>query len=170
MGPRGFRAVIAFSSLAVLALLVSAPWALPYGYVNGLSGHPGVIDFQYVWNDMDPFPAAAYWIGDVLCHQQAERSLSMNGSQMPICIRDLFIIAGFVTGCMVFLIRRYELDVRRTAILFAAAVSILLVDHTYQWLAGADIPLTRALTGAFVGVASAFLLELCIQVQERGTN
>ncbi len=165
MGPRDFRAVITLSSMAVLALILCAPWILPYGYVNGLSGHPGVIDFQYVWNEMDPLSAVAYWIGDILCHQQAERSPVMNGSQMPVCVRDLFIIIGFVIGCVSFLIRRYELKVRGTAIFFVIALTILLTDHTFQSMTGIDLPISRAITGMLMGIASAFLLELCIQIQ-----
>ena len=151
--------------MAVLALILCAPWFLPYGYVNGLSGHPGITDFGYMWEGMDLLPAVAYWMGDILCHQQAERSFVMNGSQMPVCIRDLFIIVGFVMGCVFFLIHKYELNVRGTAIFFVTSLMILLMDYTFQSMTGIDIPISRAITGAFMGVASALLLESCIQIQ-----
>ena len=38
--------------------------------------------------------AIAYAFGDLNCHNLGERSWTINGNQMPVCVRDLGILLG----------------------------------------------------------------------------
>jgi uncharacterized membrane protein len=85
-------------------LLILAPVFLPTGTVTDLSGNSGYIDNEAVTGNLS-FPwNMVYSIGDRLCHQKAERSLYLNGNEMPFCSRCTAIWLGlaFGMGCMVF--------------------------------------------------------------------
>jgi uncharacterized membrane protein len=48
---------------------------------------------------------AIYGIGSVICHQIAERSFQLAGSQLPVCARCLGIYAGGAAGTVLWLAR-----------------------------------------------------------------
>ena len=79
---RAKRAVLlSFTAWAVVVLIV--PWTLPEGSVPDLSGRSGSLDNMDSIEEMNPLAAAVYTIGDVYCHQRLDRSLTMNGNEMP---------------------------------------------------------------------------------------
>lgn len=87
-----------------VVLLFLGPFILPPGSVTNLSGVVGFSDNEAVINDL-PFPwNGIYSIGDRLCHQKPERSLFINGNEMPFCARCVAIWLGlaFGLGYMVF--------------------------------------------------------------------
>jgi uncharacterized membrane protein len=87
-----------------IVLLFAGPFVLPTGSVTNLSGVVGFSDNEAVINDL-PFPwNGIYSIGDRLCHQKPERSLFINGNEMPFCTRCVAIWLGlaFGLGFMVF--------------------------------------------------------------------
>lgn len=95
-----------------VALLILAPVMLPAGTVSDLSGVVGYSDNSELINGL-PFPwNAVYSAGDRLCHQRAERSLSINGNEMPFCARCTALWFGIAVGLGVMVFFTIELDVR----------------------------------------------------------
>jgi uncharacterized membrane protein len=91
-----FVLFLIFSLWAVLQFL--APFALPKDSVSDLSGVVGVLDNTKTIQNMS-FPwNMIYSSGDRLCHQQATRSLFLNGNQMPYCTRCTAIWLGIAIG------------------------------------------------------------------------
>jgi len=81
-----------------VALQFLAPLALPKDSVSDLSGVVGVSDNAQTIQNMS-FPwNVIYTSGDRLCHQQATRSLFLNGNQMPFCTRCTAIWLGIAVG------------------------------------------------------------------------
>jgi uncharacterized membrane protein len=79
-------------------LLFLAPLVLPSGSVSDLSGAVGSSDNDYIIRNMS-FPwNVVYSMGDRLCHQKADRSLFINGNQMPFCTRCTAIWLGLAIG------------------------------------------------------------------------
>jgi uncharacterized membrane protein len=90
--------------LVWILLLILAPVFLPAGTVSNLSGSSGYVDNEAITRNLS-FPwNAVYSVGDLLCHQKAERSLFINGNEMPFCTRCTAIWLGlaFGMGFMVF--------------------------------------------------------------------
>ena len=75
-----------------------APLALSTGSVSDLSGVVAFSDNDDVIENMS-FPwNVVYTSGDRLCHQQADRSLFLNGNEMPFCARCTAIWLGLAIG------------------------------------------------------------------------
>ena len=170
MTPRGARYLLILPTAIVLALFIAVPMILPYGEVVGLTGVPVIMDNMYVWSELDPVSALTYGFGDILCHQESDRSFLINGSQMPVCVRDTFIISGFLLGLLSFLIFRHELSVRSVAIVTVVATALLFLDHTVQMVFGLNVPSTRAITGLVFGFAVSMIVECWFQYYERQSN
>jgi uncharacterized membrane protein len=91
-------------------LLFLAPLVLPSGSVSDLSGVVGVSDNDAVIRNMS-FPwNAVYSIGDRLCHQKSERSLYLNGNEMPFCTRCTAIWLGLALGLGFMVLYTIELN------------------------------------------------------------
>lgn len=152
----GRMMMLAFAAFLGLlaALFFSAPFMAPPGTFCGLDGSPMVIDNGWLGHG----PAGlAYLIGDVLCHQEAGRSFILNGSQMPICIRDTGLLLGAFAGCAVasFFVDRLQ---KRRALVIGAA---LLLATGIQWaLQGAvgDNASVRFASGIVSGVGASVIL------------
>ena len=99
MEPRRFL-LIFFAVSAILAIAsFIVPFLSPYGSFVNLDGTPGVIDHWDIWSSKDPFTMVMYLLGDIFCHQEMDRTVILNGSEMPMCIRDLGLLTGFMFGC-----------------------------------------------------------------------
>jgi len=91
-------------------LLFLAPLVLPSGSVSDLSGVVGISDNDAVIRNMS-FPwNAVYSIGDWLCHQKSERSLYLNGNEMPFCTRCTAIWLGLALGLGFMVLYTIELN------------------------------------------------------------
>jgi uncharacterized membrane protein len=91
-------------------LLFLAPLVLPSGSVSDLSGAAGFSDNDYIIRNMS-FPwNVVYSIGDRLCHQRADRSLFINGNQMPFCTRCTAIWLGLAIGLGFMVLYTIELN------------------------------------------------------------
>jgi uncharacterized membrane protein len=90
-------------STVLLAILI-APLTLPPGSIGELDGSIGSLDHGEDLDDV-PWPQrAVYLLGDINCHQQADRSFEINGNQMPFCARDVGILSGAVMGLGAFVL------------------------------------------------------------------
>src|SRR4030042_2209275 len=91
-------------------LLFLAPLMLPSGSVSDLSGVVGYSDNDLTIREMS-FPwNVVYSVGDRLCHQKSDRSLFINGNEMPFCARCTAIFAGLAIGFGFMVLYTIELD------------------------------------------------------------
>ena len=166
MDLRGMRLVLIIITSVVLALFVLTPFLMPEGNIIGLDGTPLIMDFGYIWVDLDSLSMFAYGFGDVLCHQQSERSFVLNGSQMAVCVRDLFIVTGFLSGMVFHFLSGRRMGIRATVVIVASSTLLILADHTIQSVLGLNIPFTRAVTGMLFGIAVSTAVECWFQRHE----
>ncbi|MBN1390421.1 MAG: DUF2085 domain-containing protein [Candidatus Thermoplasmatota archaeon] len=92
--------IFAGDLLLVLSLFI-APATLEPGTVINLEGRANAMDYQDIWNDLDPFHYLVYTFGDFNCHQIEQRSIIINGNQMPVCARDTGIFMGILFGSII---------------------------------------------------------------------
>ena len=100
------------------------PYMMPAGSVPELSGRANMFDYAsddswgnhdhaedggmghnqsahggtFSWSELNPYYAFVYAFGDLNCHQKHERSWTINGNQMPVCVRDVGIFFGLALG------------------------------------------------------------------------
>jgi uncharacterized membrane protein len=154
--------LIIFAAWLGLSLVV--PFTLPSGSVTDLSGAVGRIDNQYQIERMNPLAAAIYFMGDLNCHQIADRSFYLNGNEMPFCARDTGIFFGIVFGMVLAIVVRY----RPGLPLIAAGFIPTALDGGLQLVTNysSNNPL-RFATGIVAGIAAAYLLSyVAIRVME----
>jgi uncharacterized membrane protein len=152
--------------VAWLAVLLIAPLTLPSDSVKDLSGAVGRLDNPGQEAKMNIFARAIYTMGDIECHQIAERSFYLNGNELPVCSRDLGISIGLVTGMIIGLVY-----VRRiNPIILVAGLLPMVLDGGLQAVSSYQSNNTlRVLTGILAGVAVALLLcELAARYLEVG--
>lgn len=139
-----------------LVVVLAAPFALPSGSVTDLSGGAGTIDNSDIIDRMNPFSAVVYLIGDGNCHQLSERSLFLNGNQMPFCARDVGIFLGLVIGMLIVLLA----SPRFSWIALILLVVPILIDGGVQYAGGGyeSNNALRLLTGVLGGVAVSYFL------------
>jgi len=157
--------VLIFFTFWLLWVLV-APFTLPAGSVTDLSGKVSTIDNMDQIEEMNPFAAAIYWLGDANCHQLASRSYYLNGNQLPFCARDLGIFIGLVLG----LALAFVIKVRPALLLVILGLVPMAMDGGLQLLTNYEStnPM-RLVTGALAGVSIAFLIHL-IAINIRDTR
>jgi uncharacterized membrane protein len=125
-----------------------------YSPVKDLSGHVLLLD-NYADNPI-------YFAGDILCHQIAERSLFINGKQMPFCARCTAIWIGLTLGSGLMIFRRVNLDGRCLGWVLLG-ISPLAVDGIGQlfnlWV---STNLVRFITGLLAGCVCGVALGAII--------
>ncbi len=141
-------------------LLFLAPLVLPSGTVTDLSGVVGFSDNDDVIKGLS-FPwNVVYSIGDQLCHQKSDRTLFLNGNEMPFCTRCTAIWLGlaFGLGFMVF----YTIELNEKfffAIIFSFVP--LGVDGVGQLLGfWESTNVVRMLTGLPAGIVCGLALGI----------
>jgi uncharacterized membrane protein len=140
-----------------------APLMIPSDSVPELSGIVGISDNDAVFEDM-AFPwDVIYASGDRLCHQKAERSLVLNGNQMPFCTRCTAIWVGLAIGLGFMVIYIIELD-EKFFVLILLSIIPLGIDGIGQLLGfWESTNLIRFLTGLpaglMCGVAIGIILD-----------
>ena len=159
MEPRRFL-LIFFAVSAILAIAsFIVPFLSPYGSFVNLDGTPGVIDHWDIWSSKDPFTMVMYLLGDIFCHQEMARTIILNGSEMPMCIRDLGLLMGFMFGSLVTSLKFGHPAICRNARVFVI-VSFLLIftDWIIQYTFKLNVPFTRLVTGLLAGVGFSLIL------------
>ena len=95
-------------SFFFLASFFLAPAMVEADTIGELSGRANMLDFHkendqnFTWTDLNVYSAAIYAFGDLNCHNKHERSWSVNGNQMPVCVRDVGIFAGLALGGFIY--------------------------------------------------------------------
>jgi len=108
-------ALFAIDLVLVLSLFI-APLTLEKGEVAGLDGRANALDYTDRWKDLNPFAGAIYLFGDYNCHQREERSIVLNGNQLPVCARDVSIFTGILLGAAVLVRASAEDDPSQTVL------------------------------------------------------
>ncbi len=139
--------------LAVLLAIVIAPLALPNDSIGGLDGSIGSLDHGEDLDDV-PWPQRAiYLLGDINCHQQADRSFDLNGNQMPFCARDLGLLAGAVLGLAAFVLLGRKVPWTWFLVLLVP----MALDGVVQAITDYESSnIVRLLTGAIAGLAAGY--------------
>ncbi len=192
-----------------LLMCFISPMMISTGEVPELSGRANAIDYAYKtswgnlghdensnighdqskhggtfsWMELNPLFAFTYAVGDLNCHQKHERSWEINDNQMPVCVRDVGIMLGFIFGALIFrtygvnrwtlrdtfltiipdpyLIPFYEKDSRLMLVIFMILLSItpIGIDGFLQLITNyeSNNPL-RLITGIFAGFGLGWLV------------
>ena len=157
--PRRFLSVFFAVSVLLTLSVFLVPFLSPYGSFVDLDGTPGVIDHWDIWSSEDPFTMIFYILGDIFCHQQMSRTVILNGSEMPVCIRDLGLLMGFMFGCLITSLKFGHPAIYRHARAYVV-VSFLLIftDWAIQHAFDLNVPFTRLVTGLLAGAGFALIL------------
>ncbi len=144
--------MLAFAGIAgfLTALFVIAPFTAPYGSFLGLDGDPCFVDHSW---KISEFP---YLLGDILCHQEQDRSFILNGSQMPVCSRDIGLIFGLTLGCLFCLSKNVNFDRKWLTISF-----IMMMFTIVEWFIDPyfdNLMETRFTTGIVSGAGAGMFL------------
>lgn len=143
-------------SLAWVLLVLAAPFMVPSGTLQDLSGVVGGHENEDQFSGLPLVPHAIYWLGDAECHQMAERSYFLNDNQMPFCARDLGLFLGFPVGFGLLSFRRLIVN----PFLALAGLVPMALDGGLQAITSYEStnPL-RLATGMVAGMALSILLS-----------
>ena len=161
MDPRSYTVTFLIISSVLAVCFFIAPYLSPYGSFLGLDGNPGVMDHWDIWSGKDPFSCIIYSTGDIVCHQEEARTFILNGSEMPVCVRDVGLLLGFIIGCSSLLTLMGQVFAERYGRPFIV-ISFLLIftDWIIQRSMSLNIPFTRLATGLLAGAGFAVLIHL----------
>ena len=158
------KSIIAFFLIATLwvSLLFLAPLALPSNSIQDLSGGSLMTDNEDLINEMPQPWNGIYLIGDVFCHQIAERSFSLNGNQLPFCARCMGIWLGLAVGLVITIVLKFPLDMKFLALLVLGLIP-LAIDGTGQFVGLWESTNTlRMITGLITGIITGIALGVII--------
>ena len=139
----------AFLLLAFFCVLLS-PLTLSSGSVPGLDGSIGSVDNWDELQSMPPLQRLVYAVGDLNCHQQADRSFFLNNNQLPVCARDLGILSGLIMGLAAYLFVRRPV---RWALLLLLLIPMALDGGAQALTSYESSNLIRAATGCLAGLS-----------------
>ncbi|HUU07111.1 MAG TPA: DUF2085 domain-containing protein [Thermoplasmata archaeon] len=94
----GVLLILLVASTIWVALTVTAPLLAPSDTLLDLTGTVGMRENIAQFESLSIVPRTIYIIGDIECHQIAERSYFLNGNQMPFCSRDIGLFLGIALG------------------------------------------------------------------------
>ncbi len=94
----GVLLILFVASTIWVALTVTAPLLVPSDTLLDLTGTVGMRENSAQFESLSIIPRTIYTIGDLECHQIADRSYFLNGNQMPFCSRDLGLFLGIALG------------------------------------------------------------------------
>lgn len=161
MTPKTFMAILLGISTTLSVCAFIAPFLSPNGSFLDLDGTVGVMDHSSLWSEQDPFTCAVYSLGDILCHQEEARTIILNGSEMPICIRDVGLLLGLTVGSLVCLTERGKVFVRRFGVIhIIVSFALIFIDWLIQHTFDLNVPSARLATGLLAGAGFAFLIYI----------
>jgi len=139
-----------------------APLAVPHSHVDDLSGFVGVSDNEKLLDEMPSPWNSIYGCGDRLCHQKTERSLFINGNQMPFCTRCTAIWLGLAIGLGFMVFYKIELNEKFLFLIIIGLVPIG-IDGLGQFIGFWESNnIIRIITGLLVGFVCGVAIGLII--------
>jgi uncharacterized membrane protein len=155
----GVLLILLVASTIWVALTVTAPLLVPSDTLLDLTGTVGMRENIAQFESLSIVPRTIYIIGDLECHQIADRSYFLNGNQMPFCSRDLGLFIGLMVG---FGIATF-ISIQINPLLLILGLLPLGLDGGIQLVT--EYESTNALrvaTGIIAGAALALLLAVFI--------
>jgi uncharacterized membrane protein len=155
----GVLLVLFAASALWVTLSITAPLMVPSDTLLDLTGTVGMRENDAQFESLSVVPRTMYIIGDLECHQIAERSFFLNGNQMPFCARDLGLFVGLMVG---FGIATF-ISLQVNPVLLILGLLPLGLDGGIQLVT--EYESTNALrvaTGLLAGVALALLLAVFV--------
>ncbi|NOQ55070.1 MAG: DUF2085 domain-containing protein [Thermoplasmata archaeon] len=148
-------------------LMYATPYMVEEGSLLGLDGWVGVKDHEEIWEDLPPIVSTMYSAGDSQCHQKQNRSLILNGNQMPFCARDVAIYTFMTIGLAISVFPRmphYDRINNLKAWWLMVALVPIGIDGVGQLLGYWESTnlmrfITGGLCGLIVGIALGFMLR-----------
>ena len=102
-----------------------------------------------------------YAVGDILCHQESGRSFHLNGSQLPICVRDISALAGLFAGmCAAMRIGRYTSERRFCVPFLIVSFGLMIADVVIQNVFSLNVVPARVVTGFLCGLSVSFAIDM----------
>lgn len=156
------RTMVLLEAILLLAFLsvVLSPLTLSSGSVPGLDGSIGSVDNWDELQVMPPLQRLVYTIGDLNCHQQADRSFFLNDNQLPICARDLGILGGLILGLAAYMFVRRPV---RWAVLLLLLVPMALDGGAQALTSYESSNLIRAMTGCLAGLGLGWGVGMLVE-------
>lgn len=159
--------VLFLASLVWFLLVLTAPFMVPSGTLQDLSGVVGGHENEAQFSRLHPVPHAVYWLGDAECHQISERSYFLNGNQMPFCSRDVGLFAGFPVGLGFLSFRRIVLN----PLLALIGLIPIGLDGGLQLVTSYESNnLLRVTTGIVAGIAFSLIIAQFVFVSQDDRN
>jgi len=140
---------------ALLAAIVLAPFAFPFGTFVHLDGSPSMMDHD--WSGYG-IGGMIYALGDLLCHQDMARSFILNGSQLPFCGRDVGLLIGFVAGILIDIRMRTVLSSSRMLLVGILLMVLTAAEWALEMAAGFDSQELRFILGIISGIGAAMVV------------
>ena len=138
------------------------PLLLPANIILDLSGIVGLEDSEYLTNTL-PFPSSmVYKMGDIMCHQKAERSFFINGNQMAFCSRCTGIFLGLSIGMIIAVFKKLRLDGKFIILLVTAFVPISIDGIGQLFGFWESNNLIRVITGLSAGIVCGIAIGLIV--------
>jgi uncharacterized membrane protein len=139
-----------------------SPFILPQNSINDLSGMTGIYDNKEIIDQIS-FPINnVYFIGDIFCHQKYDRSIFLNGNQMPFCSRCTAIWLGIALGLGFMIFYSIILD-NKILLIIILGILPLGIDGIGQLLNfWESTNLIRILTGLLTGFISGLIIGIII--------
>lgn len=139
-----------------LAVIILAPFTIPPGTANNLSGNTMQIKNWNSIDKMNPFAASIYLFGGMFCTEISDHSYYLNGNQMPFCARCTGIFIGLIVGMLIAVIFNPKVSI----FLIGLAIVPILIDGGLQLITTyqSTNPL-RIATGLLAGVAVSLYLS-----------
>ncbi len=165
--------IIIFSIALFWALgMVIAPLTLPPNSVTDLTPDKtqdrwgvGHVDNADITSEMNPYAKFFYERGDMDCHTIKERSLFVNGNQMPYCARDVGIFFGLALGLGITIFIRFEIKIWWLIL----GIVPLGVDGTVQLITTYESNnILRLTTGGLAGVVITIALGWVVYDLSKG--
>jgi uncharacterized membrane protein len=139
-----------------------APLALPTSSVSDLSGVVAFSDNDNVIQNMS-FPwNVIYKSGDRLCHQKADRSLFLNGNEMPFCSRCTAIWIGLAVGLGFMVLYVIELNEKFLVAIILSLIPIGVDGIGQLFGFWESINFIRFITGLLAGIVCGVAIGVII--------
>jgi uncharacterized membrane protein len=169
--PRPTILYINLAAMLVLATWTGLMYVTPYmveeGSLTGLDGMVGPKDHEDIWEDLPSIVSTMYSAGDAQCHQKQNRTVILNGNQMPFCARDVAIYTFMTIGIALSVFPRmpyYDRINNLKAWWLIVALVPIGIDGVGQLLGYWESTnlmrfITGGLCGFIVGIALGFMLR-----------
>lgn len=149
----------ALASAAAVCIFLAAgvllsPYLAPYGTFIAEGGSPGMMDGWWRGHGAASIP---YAIGDILCHQEPSRTFMLNGSHLPVCMRDTGMIFGAAIGFTACTLSGRSSYPKPFAIVGVVLVLVMLAEWSIE-TTGFDSPVLRTASGACAGIGASLFL------------